>query len=125
MSSRGWPPGRRGLGSFAVSAIRADLRRDVEAEEDDPADLAAPDPPEQIGARGRAGHRDDELLTDELSERRGRRRRSRLVRRREGPLDDGAGRLGSHRPGADEGEGEQALDESDREIQLLNHTDIV
>ena len=49
----------------------------VGAEQDDPADLAAADPAEQVGAGGRPVHPDDQLLADELGERRaGRRCRS-------------------------------------------------
>ena len=72
------------------------LRRDVEAEQDDAADLAPPDAPEQAGARGRAVHADDELLTDELGK--GGARRVVVV---------AVAVAGPASPGHDQGEGEQ------------------
>ena len=88
--SGGWPPVAAAARSFPVSATRAAPCRDVRAEQDDPADLSAPDPPEQVGARGGAIHPHDELLADQLrvgGTRHGRRRRAggsarRLRRRR-------------------------------------------
>ena len=44
--------------------------RDVRAEEDDPADFAPADAPEQVGAWCSALHADHQLLADQLAERR-------------------------------------------------------
>ena len=59
---------RRRRGSWLVSARRARRRRDVPAEQDHAADLAAPDPAEQAGARRRPSIATIELLADQLRE---------------------------------------------------------
>ena len=87
--------GGRGVAELLREGAQRGRRRDVPAEQDHAADLAAPDPAEQAGARGRrAVHRHDQALTDELGEVRGGRGagdRRRPGRGREG---GGRGRLG-------------------------------
>ena len=123
--SRRLAAGGRCVAKLLRERAQRGRRRDVPAEQDHAADLAAPDPAEQAGARGRgAVHRHDQALADELGEVRGGRGagdRRRPGRGREG--GGGRGRLGGHgRPeagrrrgpgGRGERRGHAARDEDD------------